>query len=148
MAVNPSSRVPTPPKPPRGPSGNGNIPGPGRPIQQASVGRAPSTGAVLAVIIAIAASALLSVVVTPKPPSIMNPTLSIWSGFFIGLFGCTLLLGLLQSFVQRQEEAGTYSDWNIPVSKVTIAKVLTAIGWVAGAVNCYLLAYDFARAIG
>jgi hypothetical protein len=96
----------------------------------------------------IAVSALVAVAVTPKPPSIMNPTLSIWSGFFIGLFGCTLLLGLLQSFVQRQEEAGSYSDWNIPVSKVTIAKVLTAVGWVAGAVNCYLLAYDFARAIG
>lgn len=148
MAVNPSSRVPTPPKPPRGPSGNGNIPGPGRPIQSANVNRAPSTGVVLAVIISIAVSAALSIVLTPKPPKITNPTLSIWSGFFIGLFGCTLLLGLLQSFVQRQEEAGTYSDWNTPVSKVTIAKVLTAVGWIAGAVNCYLLAYDFARAIG
>lgn len=148
MAVNPSSRVPTPPNPPRGPSGNGNFPGPGRPIQSTNVNRAPSTGVVLAVIISIAVSAVLSIVLTPKPPKITNPTLSIWSGFFIGLFCCTLLLGLLQSFVQRQEEAGTYSDWNIPLSKVTIAKVLTAIGWAAGAMNCYLLAYDFARAIG
>jgi hypothetical protein len=148
MAVNPPTRVPTPPKPPRGPAGGGNFPGPGRPNQPTSASSAPSTGLVLAVIIMIAASALIAIAVTPKPPSIMNPTFSIWSGFFIGLFGCTLLLGLLQSFVQRQEEVGTYSDWNIPVSKVTIAKILTAIGWVAGAVNCYLIAYNMASRIG
>jgi hypothetical protein len=40
------------------------------------------------------------------------------------------------------------SDWNIPVSKITIAKWLTATGWLAGAVNCYLISYDLARNFG
>jgi hypothetical protein len=86
---------------------------------------------VLAVILAIAVSAVVSVLLTPKPPSIVNPTGAIWSGFFIGLFVCTLLLGLLLSLVNKQEEAGTSSDWNIPI-----------------AVNCYLISYDLARNFG
>jgi hypothetical protein len=103
---------------------------------------------VLAVIIAIAVSALVSVLLTPKPPSIVNPSGSIWSGFVIGLFVCTLLLGLLLSLVHKQDEAGMSSDWNIPVSKITIAKWLTATGWLSGAVNCYLISYDLARNFG
>jgi hypothetical protein len=103
---------------------------------------------VLAVILAIAVSAVVSVLLTPKPPSIVNPTGAIWSGFFIGLFVCTLLLGLLLSLVNKQEEAGTSSDWNIPFSKITIAKWLTATGWLTGAVNCYLISYDLARNFG
>jgi len=71
-----------------------------------------------------------------------------WIGFIVGLFCCTLLFGLLQFFVQKQDDAGTFSDWNIPISKVTIAKALTALGWLAGAVNCFLISYDIARAFG
>jgi hypothetical protein len=114
----------------------------------ADTARGPSDGMVLAVIVGIATSALVSVLLTPKPPSIVNPTGAIWSGFIIGLFACTLLLGLLLSLVHKQDEVGMSSDWNIPVSKITIAKWLTATGWLAGAINCYLISYDLARNFG
>jgi hypothetical protein len=158
MAPTPAPRAPAPPRPPSRPGGPGAPGGPGgrggpsRPGGASSgrtrVTRAPSDSAVLAVIIAIAVSAVVSVLLTPKPPTVASQSLSMWIAFVAGLFCCTLFFGLMKFFVQKQDDAGTFSDWNIPISKVTIAKALTAVGWLAGAVNCYLISYDLARAFG
>jgi hypothetical protein len=53
----------------------------------------------------------------------------------------------MQFLVAQQHEAGTFSDWNIPVSKVTLAKFVTAIGWGAGGLNCFVLAHNLASAV-
>lgn len=93
------------------------------------------------------ALAAAAVVLTPAPLPVPDPTGSVWVGFLAGLFGCTVVFGLLQVFVNQQREVGTFSDWNIPVSKVTIAKGIMVVGWAAGVVNCYVLAHNLASAI-
>jgi hypothetical protein len=120
-------------------------PGGGRPV--AEVGRGPSDLVVLGTLILNLALALLAVVMTPAPVPVPDPSVSVWVGFLAGLFGCTLVFGLLQVFVNQQREVGTFSDWNIPVSKVTIAKGIMIMGWAAGVVNCYVLAHNLASAI-
>ena len=111
------------------------------------VGRAPSDLVVLIVLMVNLALATAAVVLTPAPLPVPDPTVSVWVGFLAGLFGCTLVFGLLQVFVNQQREVGTFSDWNIPVSKVTIAKGIMVVGWAAGVVNCYVLAHNLASKI-
>ena len=91
--------------------------------------------------------AVVAVWLTPLPRPVPDPSAGIWTGFLLGLFGCTLSLGLLQFFVNRQREAGSFTDWNIPVSKVTLAKVVTSVGWTAGVVNCFVIAHNLASAV-
>jgi len=117
----------------------------GRAVSKA--GRAPSDLVVLIVLMVNLALAAAAVVLTPAPLPVPDPTVSVWVGFLAGLFGCTLVFGLLQVFVNQQREVGTFSDWNIPVSKVTIAKGIMVVGWAAGVVNCYVLAHNLASAI-
>lgn len=111
------------------------------------VASSPSTLKVLLVFLVNLACAIVAAVLTPFPRPVPDPSSSVWAGFLLGLFGCTLLFGLMQFLVAQQHEAGTFSDWNIPVSKVTLAKFVTAIGWGAGGLNCFVLAHNLASAV-
>lgn len=76
-----------------------------------------------------------------------EPIPQMWIGFITGLLGSTVSFGALQFFVNQQYAAGTFSDWPFPVSKMTLARLATVIGWIAGGINCYMLAHDFARSV-
>lgn len=110
-------------------------------------GSAPSELSVSIVFLVNLLFAVVAVWLTPFPRPVPDPSAGIWTGFLLGLFGCTLSLGLLQFFVNRQREVGSFTDWNIPVSKVTLAKIVTSVGWIAGVVNCFVLAHNLASAV-
>lgn len=112
-----------------------------------SVTGGPSATNVLLVFVLNLVCAVVAVVITPFPHPVPDPSVSVWVGFVLGLFGCTLVFGLMQFLVAQQHEAGTFSDWNIPVSKVSIAKAVTFVGWVAGVLNCFVLAHNLASAV-
>ena len=154
--VAPQARPPAPPRPPgaggppRPPGATGFTPPPGagRPSGGGLTGsfNSPSTGQVLGLFILIVLFSAGSIF-SALPPELITPTFTNWLGFILGLFGCTFTFGLMQLFVQRQREAGTFSDWNIPLSKMTAAKFFTLLGWISGSFHCYLIANHFARAI-
>ena len=157
VMVAPQVRPPAPPRPPGaggpprppGAPGQNLPPGAGRPGgggRTASF-NSPSTGQVLGLLISILVFSVGAVLSLPLPPKLVTPTFSNWLGFVLGLFGCTFTFGLMQLSVNRQREAGTFSDWSIPLSKMTVAKFFTLLGWIAGSVHCYLIANHFARAI-
>jgi hypothetical protein len=157
VMVAPQVRPPAPPRPPGaggpprppGASGQPLPPGAGRP---GGGGRtvsfnSPSTGQVLGLFILNALFSAGAVLSIPLPPKFVDLTFSNWFGFVLGLFGCTFSFGLMRLFVARQRGAGTFSDWSIPLSKITAAKFFTLLGWIAGSVHCYLIANYFARNI-
>ena len=156
VMVAPQVRPPTPPRPP-GAGGPPRPPGPGYPLPPGG-GRpsgggttfsfnSPSTGQVLGLFVLIVLFSAGAIFSLPIPPKMVTPTFSNWLGFILGLFGCTFSFGLMQLFVNRQRGAGTFSDWSIPLSKITAAKFFTLLGWIAGSFHCYLIANHFARAI-
>ena len=158
VMVAPQVRPPAPPRPPgaggppRPPGAHGQPlpPGAGRPSGGGWTAsfNSPSTVQVLGLFIFIVVSSVGAVFFSlPLPPKLVTLTFSNWLGFVLGLFGCTFSFGLMQLFVNRQRGAGTFSDWSIPLSKITAAKFFTLLGWIAGSVHCYLIANYFARAI-
>ena len=155
--VAPQVRPPAPPRPPGaggpprppGAPGQNLPPGAGRPGgggRTASF-NSPSTGQVLGLFILLVIFSAGAVLSVPLPPKLVDPTFSNWFGFVLGLFGCTFSFGIMQLFVARQRGAGTFSDWSIPLSKITAAKFFTLLGWIAGSVHCYLIANYFAKGI-
>lgn len=155
--VAPQARPPSPPRPPgaggppRPPSASGVAPPPGagRPRGGGTTvsSNSPSTGQVLGLFLLIVVFSAGAIFSLPIPPKLVTPTFTNWLGFVLGLFGCTFSYGLMQLFVNRQREAGTFSDWSIPLSKMTAAKFFTLLGWIAGSFHCYLIANHFARAV-
>lgn len=146
--VAPQARPPTPPRPPSA-SRVSSPPGAGRPSGGGTTVsfNSPSTGQVLGLFILIIVFSAGAIFSLPIPPKLVTPTSTNWLGFVLGLFGCTFSYGLMQLFVNRQREAGTFSDWSIPLSKMTAAKFFTLLGWIAGSFHCYLIANHFARAV-
>jgi len=106
---------------------------------------AASARSVLLAFLVLVGAALLTLVMTKLAWGHGDPTMPMWVGFLTGLFGCTISFGTLQFLVNQQYAAGTFSDWSFPISKMTFARVATSVGWLAGGVNCYLLAHHFAR---
>lgn len=106
-----------------------------------------SNGTVLGTFLILVFATLLTLLMTKLAWGHGTPTVSMWVGFLTGLFGCTVTFGTLQFFVNQQYAAGTFSDWAFKISKMTIARVATIVGWLAGSVNCYLLAHHFARSV-
>lgn len=141
---------PGPSNPEVQPRPNGGRIGPGAPNPQNRlrlVQGAVSARTVLGTFVTLLVVAVVSIFLAPSPFSQQVPQLSNVVGFFAGLFGCTLMFGLLQFFVNQQYAAGTFADWNFPVSKIMFAKVFTAIGWIAGGINGYIIAIDMARSV-
>lgn len=128
---------------PRGPGGPGSGPG-GNFVRPPKV-KAPSARALLLVFLGLVLLACISVAFTPSP--FTHPAISFASvlGAVFGLFGCTILFGFYRFMVNQQYAANTFSEWNFPLSRGRLAQIVTMIGWAAGAVNCYLIAYEIAR---
>jgi hypothetical protein len=145
---NPSrpSNLAVQPVPNGGRSGLG-APNPQNRLRLVQGGGAVSARTVLGTFVTLLVVAVVSIFLAPSPFSQQVPELSNVVGFFAGLFGCTLIFGLLQFFVNQQYAAGTFADWNFPVSKITFAKAFTAIGWIAGGINGYIIAIDIARSV-
>lgn len=148
-------------QPPR-PSGMGGPPRPGgvnatgadRPQIGGGVGgskppkpkvKAPTARTLLLVFLGLILLASISAYLTPSPLS--HPAISVGSviGGLIGLFGCTITFGLYRFIVNQQFAAGSFAEWNFPISRGRLAQVATIVGWLAGAVNCYLISYEIAR---
>jgi len=106
-----------------------------------------SSRTVLGTFLGLAVIAALSIILAPSPFSQKVPEASNFVGFFAGLFGCTLVFGLLQFFVNQQYAAGTFADWNFPIAKITFAKVFAVTGWIAGGINGYIIAVHIARSV-
>ena len=143
-------------QPPR-PSGMGGPPRPGgasRPQVGGGAGgpkpptpkvNAPTSRTLLLVFLGLVLLAAISVYLTPSPLS--HPAISVGSviGGLTGLFGCTITIGLYRFMVDQQSAANTFSEWNFPLSRGRLAQIATIVGWLAGAVNCYLISYEVAR---
>lgn len=109
--------------------------------------KAVSKQTLIATFIALTFTSFLSLWMTMLAWGNGTPTVPMWIGFLGGLFGCTIGFGVLQFFVNQQTAAGTFTDWRFAISRMTVARVLTFVGWMGGGVNCYLLANHFARYI-
>lgn len=137
---------------PNGPGGPGGPSGPVGPgtgsggnfVRPPKV-KAPSARALLLVFLGLVLLASISVAFTPSP--FTHPAISFTSvlGAVFGLFGCTILFGFYRFMVNQQYAANTFAEWNFPLSRGRLAQIVTMIGWTAGAVNCYLIAYEIAR---
>ncbi len=110
-------------------------------------GGAVSAKTILGTFIALLFVATVSIFLAPSPFSQRIPETSNVVGFIAGLFGCTLIFGLLQFFINQQYAAGTFTDWNFPISKIAFAKIFTAIGWFTGGINGYIIAVHIARSV-
>ena len=124
------------------PEVGGGVRGPKPPTPKV---QAPAARTVFLVFLALIFLATISVYLTPSPFS--HPASSVGSviGGLIGLFGCTITFGLYRFVVDQQSAANTFSEWNFPISRGRLAQIATIVGWLAGAVNCYLISYEVAR---
>ena len=106
---------------------------------------APTARTLLLVFLGLVLLAAISVYLTPSPLS--NPAISVGSviGGLAGLFGCTITFGLYRFVVDQQSAANTFSEWNFSLSRGRLAQIATIVGWLAGAINCYLISYEVAR---
>ena len=125
----------------------GISPGAGPVAPRPRQGNAVSSRTVLLMFVALLLTSVGSLLMTVMSWGHGTPTVPMWLGFFGGLLGCTLGFGTLQFFVNQQYAAGTFVDWSIPIPRMSVARVFTFMGWLAGGVDCYFLAHHFARSI-
>jgi hypothetical protein len=138
-----------PPRP-GGANGTGAFPpkiggGVGGPKPPTPKVKAPTARTLLLVFLGLVLLAAISVYLTPSPLS--HPAISVGSviGGLTGLFGCTITFGLYRFVVDQQSAANTFSEWNFSLSRGRLARIATIVGWLAGAINCYLISYEVAR---
>lgn len=64
----------------------------------------------------------------------------------IGMFGSVLAFGWFRLVVNSRSSSGSFSDWGF-VSSSTMIRILLAMAWVLGAMNLFLVVYEFARTL-